>query len=110
MKIYQFIFLFSFLISIISSQEIINIWKDEIPYDNGDTAEMTIYLPDKDKATGRAVIICPGGGYQFLAMTHEGYDWAPFFNDLGIALFVLKYRMPKGDYNVPISDAEEAIK
>lgn len=56
------------------------------------------------------MVICPGGGYQHLAMDHEGYDWAPFFNNMGIAAIVLKYRMPNGDKEVPISDAEEAIK
>ena len=94
----------------ISSQTVIDIWNDYIPYDNGEKAEMLVYLPNAKKATGRAIIICPGGGYQYLAMDHEGYDWAPFFNQQGIATFILKYRMPKGNYKVPISDAEEAIK
>lgn len=56
------------------------------------------------------MVICPGGGYQHLAMNHEGYDWAPFFNNMGIAAIVLKYRMPHGEKDVPISDAEEAIR
>jgi acetyl esterase/lipase len=43
-------------------------------------------------------------------MAHEGTDWAPFFNQQGIALIVLKYRMPRGNYEVPVSDAEEAIR
>ena len=78
--------------------------------DAGDTAKVKVFLPEKKFATGRAVVICPGGGYQHLAMDHEGYDWAPFFNNMGIAAIVLKYRMPNGDKEVPISDAEEAIK
>ena len=110
MKINQLFFLLSLLIMNISSQKVIDIWNENIPYDNGDKSEMTIYLSDAKKATGRAIIICPGGGYEYLAMDHEGYDWAPFFNQLGIAAFILKYRMPKGNYKVPISDAEEAIK
>lgn len=110
MKISQIIFLISIIIGITLSQKVINIWNDDIPYDNGDTAEMTIFLPDSKKATGRAIVICPGGGYVGLAIDHEGFDWAPFFNQQGIAVFVLKYRMPKGNYHVPISDAEEAIK
>ncbi len=75
-----------------------------------DTAKVFIYLPDADKATGRAVVICPGGGYSHLAIDHEGKDWAGFFNHLGIAVVVLKYRMPHGNFNVPIADAEEAVK
>jgi len=43
-------------------------------------------------------------------MEHEGSDWAPYFNQQGITVFVLKYRFPKGNYKVPISDAEEAIR
>jgi len=78
--------------------------------DENDKAELTIYLPDSKKATGRAVVCCPGGGYSHLAMDHEGHDWATFFNNQGIALIVLKYRMPHGNYKVPIADAEEAIK
>ena len=90
-----------------------NLWPKGTPNDNGDsqdTAELTIYLPDAKKATGRAIVCCPGGGYTHLAMDHEGHQWATFFNNQGIALIVLKYRMPHGNYKVPISDAEEAMK
>ena len=78
--------------------------------DNEDKAEITVYLPDAKKATGRAVVCCPGGGYSHLAMDHEGHQWATFFNNQGIALIVLKYRMPHGNRMIPISDAEEAMK
>lgn len=89
------------------------LWPNGAPNTNGnatDTAKITVFLPDKAKATGRAVVICPGGGYSHLAMQHEGTDWAHFFNQQGIAAIVLKYRMPRGNHEVPISDAEEAIK
>ena len=78
--------------------------------DEKDKAELTVYLPDEKKATGRAVVCCPGGGYTNLAMDHEGHQWATFFNNQGIALIVLKYRMPHGNRMIPISDAEEAMK
>lgn len=78
--------------------------------DKEDRAEITVYLPDAKKATGRAVVCCPGGGYSHLAMNHEGHQWAPFFNNQGIAFIVLKYRMPHGKPMVPVSDAEQAIK
>ena len=78
--------------------------------DENDKAELTVYLPDAKKATGRAVVCCPGGGYTHLAMDHEGHQWATFFNNQGIALIVLKYRMPHGNPQIPISDAEEAMK
>ena len=90
-----------------------NLWPQGAPNSNGDSADSAkvwVYLPDKKAATGRAVVICPGGGYQHLAMNHEGHDWAPFFNNMGIAAIVLKYRMPHGEHEVPVSDAEEALK
>jgi len=91
----------------------IDLWPSGAPNDNGDPAdkaELTVYLPDAKKATGRAVVCCPGGGYSHLAMDHEGHQWATFFNSKGIALIVLKYRMPHGKRQVPVADAEEAIK
>lgn len=89
------------------------LWPKGAPNSNGnpkDQAELTVYLPDAKKATGRAVVCCPGGGYTHLAMDHEGHQWAAFFNNQGIALIVLKYRMPHGNPAIPISDAEEAMK
>ena len=63
---------------------------------------LRVFLPAPELATGRAVVACPGGGYSGLAVNHEGYDWAPYFNKQGIALIVLKYRMPKGDRTLPM--------
>jgi acetyl esterase/lipase/lysophospholipase L1-like esterase len=76
---------------------------------------LTIYQPPKDKATGVAVIICPGGGYQILATSHEGSDMAKRFNEAGITAFVLKYRLPKGGIMIdktigPLQDAQRAIQ
>ena len=71
-------------------------------------SELTCYLPQNP--TGRAVVDCPGGGYSHLAMDHEGHQWAEYFNRQGIAFFVLKYRMPKGDRNIPLSDAYQAMR
>ena len=68
------------------------LWPQGAPNTNGDEndkAELTIYLPKAEKATGRAVVCCPGGGYQHLAMDHEGHQWATLFNNQGIALIVL---------------------
>lgn len=74
-----------------------------------------VYLPDPAKATGSAVIICPGGGYHILAMSHEGYDVAKRLNEEGIAAFVLKYRLPRKetmrDKSIgPLQDAQRAIQ
>lgn len=78
--------------------------------DKGDTAKVRVYLPDEKTATGRAVVICPGGGYEHLAMEKEGYDWGEYFKNMGIAAVVLTYRMPNGNPEIPVSDAEAAMR
>lgn len=91
---------------------VLNVWPDGAPHKgaDNDTAQVYVYLPKTAKATGRAVVICPGGGYAHLAMNHEGHDWASWFNQQGIAAIVLRYRMPHGDCRVPVEDAEEAVR
>lgn len=54
---------------------------------------LTVYLPPKEKANGAAVIICPGGGHRELVFNAEGVDAAEYFNSIGVAAFVLKYRL-----------------
>lgn len=71
---------------------------------------MRVFLPAESEATGRAVVIFPGGGYSHTAINHEGYDWASFFNEHGIACAVVDYRMPGGDRTIPIGDAIAALK
>jgi acetyl esterase/lipase len=76
---------------------------------------MTAFIAPKEKATGAAVVICPGGGYGILAASHEGSDFAKWFNERGISAFVLKYRLPneKGmthQHEVPLMDAMQAMK
>jgi acetyl esterase/lipase len=76
---------------------------------------LTVFLPPKEKASGTAVVICPGGGYHALMAKREGSDLAKVFNDLGVAAFVLKYRLPNDEfqeqkYIAPLQDAQQAIK
>jgi acetyl esterase/lipase len=71
-------------------------------------SNMLAYLPEQP--TGRAVVDCPGGGYRNLSMENEGHQWASYFNQQGIAYFVLTYRMPNGDRTIPVSDAQNAIR
>ena len=66
-----------------------------------DIPTLTPYWPDPAKATGAAIVICPGGGYGGLA-PHEGADYARFLNEYGIAGFVLKYRLASGGYRHPV--------
>lgn len=54
---------------------------------------LTVYLPPAEKATGTAVIICPGGGHRELVFNAEGVEAAEYFNKLGVVAFVLKYRL-----------------
>jgi acetyl esterase/lipase len=76
---------------------------------------LTVFLPAPEKANGTAVVICPGGGYHVLLMTREGCDIARAFNKLGIAAFVLKYRLPDdkilSDKSIgPLQDAQRAFE
>jgi acetyl esterase/lipase len=76
---------------------------------------LTVYLPPKEKATGTAVVVIPGGGYRFVAASHEGSDVAKRFNEMGVAAFVLKYRLPNDVTMInkeigPVQDAQRAIQ
>lgn len=115
--------LFTFLCANAQQTVDIDLWQNGLPNSNGidKTSEyndatrnfkpsIKVFLPAKEKSNNMAVICCPGGGYTHLALQHEGYDWAPFFNDLGFTFVVLKYRMPHGVTEVPISDAKEALR
>ena len=76
---------------------------------------LTIFLPSPNKANGTAVIIYPGGGYWVIAASHEGSDVAKRFTAMGVAAFVLKYRIPNDAWMInreigPLQDAQQAIK
>lgn len=75
-----------------------------------DEAHIYVYPATKGPSPKRAVLVCPGGGYSHLAMDHEGKQWAAFFQRLGITTVVLKYRMPRGNCEVPFSDALNALR
>jgi acetyl esterase/lipase len=77
---------------------------------------ITLFLPAKDKATGAAVIIAPGGGHRELWMDHEGYNVAKWLGEHGVAAFVLKYRLARENgstYSVEgteLADIQRAIR
>ncbi|MCC9019620.1 alpha/beta hydrolase [Flavobacterium lipolyticum] len=76
---------------------------------------LSVFLPKQTKPNQTAVLIFPGGGYQHLAIDKEGTKVANWLNSLGIAAFVVKYRLPndlimKDKKNGPLQDAQEAIR
>lgn len=112
-----------FISSVMSAQDKIEIklWeKEKCPNTNNMTEQveggalyveeptLTIY-PAKN-GNGMAIVACPGGGYYGLATGHEGHDMADWFNSQGITYAVLIYRMPNGNNEVPLSDAQQAIR
>jgi len=77
--------------------------------------DIAVFLPSKSNATGEAVVICPGGGYNILAYDWEGSDIARWFSSRGIAAMVLKYRLPISKSNIiphksPLMDAQRAFR
>lgn len=93
----------------------IKVWANGAPNDNGiirdgKPDEAVLYVFPAAKSNGMAVLACPGGAYAMLAMGHEGLDMADWFNAQGITYAVLKYRMPNGHNDVPLSDAHQAIR
>jgi acetyl esterase/lipase len=77
------------------------------------TPTLTVFVPEKPN--GSAIVICPGGGYAYLAINKEGFKVAKWLNTLGITAFVLKNRLPSDeimkDKSIgPLQDAQEAIR
>jgi acetyl esterase/lipase len=90
------------------------LWQNGAPGAVGDVDEdkpsLFPYLPAGAK-TGTAVIVCPGGGYRNLAIDHEGHQVARWFNSIGVAAFVVKYRLgPRYHHPVQLGDAQRAIR
>lgn len=93
------------------------LWPGKAPLAVGDSPadkpELTAYRPEKPNGT--AVVICPGGGYGFLAADHEGKQVAEFFVKQGVTAFVLKYRIVTKDRpgplgEAPLLDAQRALR
>jgi acetyl esterase/lipase len=90
----------------------IGLWNGRAALSDGKLEEtevwITVYRPDK--ANGTAVVICPGGGYGGHAIQPEGHGIAAWLNGQGITGVVLEYRLPKGRHQVPLLDAQRAIR
>jgi endo-1,4-beta-xylanase len=74
---------------------------------------ITPYLPAKDRATGLAILVVPGGGHRMLAITHEGYNVAEWLRDHGVAAFVLKHRLarePNSTYKIDVESFADTTR
>lgn len=92
----------------------LTIWPDEAPLGEGKSEKVkvpiTVHLPEPSKATGAAMVICPGGGYGGRVVEGEGHGIARWLNANGIAGVVLEYRLPAGNYHRPLLDVQRAIR
>jgi acetyl esterase/lipase len=110
--------LFLFLLAVLAcAQEpaTVLLWPNGAPgalgSEDSDQPSLTIFLPVKNQANGTGVIVCPGGSYMALASNHEGRQVANWLNSLGIAAFVLKYRLgPRYHHPIELGDAQRAIR
>ena len=121
-----FVTLFLITVGLNAQDKVLKVWPNGAPNHNGmdepeekfegarvrkvSEAEMYVYLPEKEKNTGAAVVICPGGGYWIEAMDHEGYQMAEWLQERGVAGIVLKYRLPYGHHEIPSGDARQAMR
>ena len=108
--------LFSMTTSAALAQTVVPLWDGPAPQSHGTTPDdiptLTAFLPEKSPLAISAIVICPGGGYIKLAMDHEGLNEAKWFQQRGVAAFVLKYRLPVNGYRhpVPLLDVQRAIR
>lgn len=77
-------------------------------YKTGNEARMDMYFPKKPN--GQMVVVCPGGGYSFVSSFNEGTMVAEWFTKRGIAVCVVKYRLPNKHYNIPLTDVQNAFR
>ena len=100
---------------ILQEPQTIPLWQDGAPGALGSAAEdiptLTIYMPPNTAGPMTAVIVAPGGSYRALSMNKEGRAPANYLNTLGIAAFVLKYRLgPKYHHPIELGDMQRAIR
>jgi len=99
----------------IKDGQVIPLWSGAAPgalgTEDSDVPTITVFLPRTMTASTPAMVVCPGGGYQNLASNHEGRQVANFLNSLGMAAFVLKYRLgPRYHHPIELGDAQRAIR
>ena len=99
----------------IQDGQVLPLWSGAAPgalgTDDTDIPVITVYLPRTVAANTPAVVICPGGSYRALASNHEGRQVASYLNSLGVAAFVLRYRLgPRYHHPIELGDAQRAIR
>ena len=99
----------------IQDAQVIPLWTGAAPgalgTDDTDIPVITVYLPRTVAANTPALVVCPGGGYRALASNHEGRQVASYLNSLGVAAFVLRYRLgPRYHHPIELGDAQRAIR
>jgi acetyl esterase/lipase len=95
--------------------QVIPLWTGAAPgalgSEDTDIPVITVFLPRTVAANTPAVVVCPGGGYRALASNHEGRQVASYLNSLGVAAFVLRYRLgPRYHHPIELGDAQRAIR
>jgi acetyl esterase/lipase len=92
----------------------LRLWPDRAPVGDGTdeacATELEVFLPAPEKNTGAAIVICPGGGYIRHVLDREGYPIAEWLAQSGIAAIILQYRLPEGRPQVPLLDAQRALR
>lgn len=97
----------------------IYLWPEGAPLAQGtaeeDKPSITIYFPAKEKTSGAGVLICPGGGYVALALGHEGWQVAKWYNEMGVTAAILRYRLGTWDHKkykhpAPFMDVTRAMR
>ncbi|MFP6763279.1 MAG: alpha/beta hydrolase [Planctomycetaceae bacterium] len=90
------------------------LWPGKAPIGDGEfencDLELEIFLPPADRANGAAIVLCPGGGYIRHVTSREGYPVARWLSEQGIATVILEYRLPEMRHQVPLLDAQRAIR
>lgn len=107
MKNRIFVCLLALLASVLSATAAQKVFVHQLTSDG--KAFVKVFLPDSNHASGRAMLSIPGGGYAQTSIQNAEL-WSQFYMKRGIAYIILKYRMPEGDRNIPIADAEAAMK
>lgn len=120
----SFTLIFTSALSIAAEPQAQLLWPNGAPDDNGLTGPevvkgcignisiptLTVFPAPKEKTTGAAVIVIPGGGYGVVCVAPEGMPIVKHLNDLGITAVMLKYRLPNKNHLIPANDARRAIR